>query len=402
MENGTNTRVNVGQVLAELEAGINQEENFAILFCIYYDLLYRFFTRKGFAAETGHRLAQTSFLQIHRGLKDISPETPFEMRLLRIATSLAASAGGRSEEPEEVLIQPLDELPIESQTLSEEQLALAWDEFQQATHVRRPPPPDDTVPVLSHEATLDVAYPGPSPVSQPMEEAASSKTPGPPPISQPMEEPLPSSRRRPPKGFVTRKKFVIISLVYWIMILGLGTVCGYFWWTKYKLASYQERQDRRIESIWERADQLEQENQAIKQRSEERIKALTDQITQLTAPQLNWPIYDVYATAFLRQTGQAAKGNRIRVPPGATGLQLILAPENKGRFGGYSVEITDADGQPVWRGEGARRNPLDGFNLTLNRSLLSKDRYTIKVYGKAAAGDQLLDEYVVVLETESQ
>jgi len=108
--------------------------------------------------------------------------------------------------------------------------------------------------------------------------------------------------------------------------------------------------------------------------------------------------YDVYSTTFLGQSGGARKVNEIQLPANVKGFNLILNLENPRRYPDYTIEILDSKGQVVWQGEGLKRNPLDAFTLTLNRAGLPESRYTIKVYGKAATGSQLLDEYPIAIK----
>jgi RNA polymerase sigma factor (sigma-70 family) len=94
MANAENNRVNIDQVLAELKAGINQDQNFSILFCLYYDLIFRFFVKKGFSPDECHQLTQDTFLQLYRSLNELDEEAQFEMWMLEVASALAASASG--------------------------------------------------------------------------------------------------------------------------------------------------------------------------------------------------------------------------------------------------------------------------------------------------------------------
>jgi cell division protein FtsB len=254
------------------------------------------------------------------------------------------------------ILQLIDVLPAEPRALSDEQLALAWGAFQQTAGIEESPIVEETI-----------------------------------------SEPPPPPRLRPPEGFVPRKKIRRLVIIFTLIALGLGLWSTYLWWTRGKLVRYYEEQERRIEQLWRRNEQLEQENQGMKQSTGARIKTLSEQVKQLTTPQVNWPIYDVFAASFLRRSSPS-RINQLRLPASATGFTVILVPESKERFPESIIEIIDAKNQTIWRADGVKKNSLDGFTLTLNRSQLSEDRYTIKVFGKRADGPQLLDEYPFTIE----
>jgi cell division protein FtsB len=212
------------------------------------------------------------------------------------------------------------------------------------------------------------------------------------------EESIQSPPRRAPRGFVARRKVFVLVTCFILIILALGGMSVYLWWSNKQLRANQEQQERQVARLFEQAQRLEQENQGLKQNNDARIAELNEQIKQLTAPQPNWPIYDVYAVAFLRQSGGARKVNEIQLSADVKGFTLILNPENPRRYTDYTIEILDSHDQIVWRGEELKRNALDGFNLTVNREGLPESRYTIKVYGKTAAGSQLIDEYPIVIK----
>ncbi|HEX4964691.1 MAG TPA: sigma-70 family RNA polymerase sigma factor [Thermoanaerobaculia bacterium] len=77
----------VEAILKELQAGAPPEDCFQRLFEIYYDLLRRFFSRRGFAPEDCQELTQDTFLGIYTGIGSFRGESGFETWMWKIANN---------------------------------------------------------------------------------------------------------------------------------------------------------------------------------------------------------------------------------------------------------------------------------------------------------------------------
>lgn len=225
--------------------------------------------------------------------------------------------------------------------------------------------------------------------------------PGSPDVGQApdVEEPVEPPRwRRPPKGYVARRSVVRLTVTLTLVIVALAAATVYYWWNARQAQQAQAAAEQRVSRLFDERQALEQENQGLKQATQGQIASLTEKLEALAGPQLNWPVFDVYSLAFFRQAGRASRSNEIELPPTVNGFSLILNPESQTRYPDHRLEIIDSAGQIVWQSDGLQRNRLGSFNITLTRELLSQDRYSMKVYGKAGTRLRLLDEFPIVFK----
>ncbi|MBI3950580.1 MAG: RNA polymerase sigma factor [Acidobacteria bacterium] len=77
----------IDSILAQLQAGIDREENFRRLFECYYRPVFRFFTKRGFSTEESDDLTQETFFRVYIGMARFRREARFETWLFQIATN---------------------------------------------------------------------------------------------------------------------------------------------------------------------------------------------------------------------------------------------------------------------------------------------------------------------------
>ncbi|MCS6806561.1 MAG: hypothetical protein RMM98_08395 [Acidobacteriota bacterium] len=198
-----------------------------------------------------------------------------------------------------------------------------------------------------------------------------------------LHQPGLSSRRRAPRGFVTQQRYRRTLIVFSLLLGLLLALVGYQWWMKRKVEHVQAQAEQRIARLWTQVQELEQQNQVMQQTKSQEINQLNEKLKQYSGPWVNWPVFDLFSSTFLRQSGGPRAVNQIELPKTATGFHLILNPESRSRFELYRAEIVDDEGQIVWQTDELQRNRLETFNLTIHRELLPKQRYTIRVYGKS-------------------
>lgn len=206
-----------------------------------------------------------------------------------------------------------------------------------------------------------------------------------------------SGTRRAPRGFVARERYQRVIIIFSLLLALLAGLVGYQWWIKRKAEHVQVQAEQRISRLWTQVQELEQQNQAIQQTKNQEINQLNEKLKQYAGPWVNWPVFDLFPSSFLRQSGAPRPVNQLELPKATMGFHLILNPDSRSRFELYRVEIVDDQGQIVWQTDELRRNRLETFNLTIHREMLPKQRYTIRVYGKSGTRLSAIGEFPFVL-----
>lgn len=115
---------------------------------------------------------------------------------------------------------------------------------------------------------------------------------------------------------------------------------------------------------------------------------LRRRIDELTAPQLNVAIVDVYSSQ-LRQRGDGPPPADA-VPRDAKPVTLILNPAPGVGEAPVEVEMVDAAGKLLLRRSGLRLSPTSDFTLTLPTAALPAGPATINLYRPGAGGSRTL------------
>ena len=177
----------------------------------------------------------------------------------------------------------------------------------------------------------------------------------------------------------------------------------------------QRRQEKNLAEHLERARQQNAELQANQENLTARTKELEQQILQLQErarvdesgtpqsagarkPELNPPIYDLYARNFTQRSGSQSEINQIKLPASANSIILILNGEGLVPSPNYGVEIVNDPGKLIWRARGLRRGQLGNLTLTIDRSFLRPGTYRLKLYGQEGWSSKALAEYIMRIE----
>ena len=161
------------------------------------------------------------------------------------------------------------------------------------------------------------------------------------------------------------------------------------------LASVRESLDetrRQLEEAIRRSEQ-ERHGGGSKQYEDE-IADLRQSLAELSRPQLDAPIVDLYPSNSTRgnATGDA---ERIEPPPTANFFTLILNIADHPLASTYAVEILDSNGNQVWRGRRLRMGSDHSVNLTLARRMFPAGRYLIKLSGLRNGKQEPVADYPV-------
>ena len=118
---------------------------------------------------------------------------------------------------------------------------------------------------------------------------------------------------------------------------------------------------------------------------------LRGQVRDLSSPQLNAPILDLYPAGSTRGEGPAVQ----TVPPEARLFTVILNPAGRPAFERYELEILNAGGV-VRRDGGLKPNPYGSFSVTLPKDLLGSGDFRVRLVGiDSGGGRQTVEEYAL-------
>ena len=121
------------------------------------------------------------------------------------------------------------------------------------------------------------------------------------------------------------------------------------------------------------------------------VAYLRDRVEDLSSPQLNAPVLDLYPAGSTRGEGAAVQ----TVPPEARLFTVILNPAGRPAFAAYELEILD-DGGVVRRDGGLMPNPYGSFSVTLPKDLLGTGDFRVRLVGiDSGGGRQTVEEYAL-------
>jgi len=213
------------------------------------------------------------------------------------------------------------------------------------------------------------------------------------------EDRVPDGRRR---GFWTSPSVSLAVAAMLLVVLAIGTWAIMQRRQKQQLARQLEVAQQRSaqlqteqQNLAERGKQLEQENLDLQERVRSAAQSHDSQPVEIRKPELNAPIYDLYARDFSRRSGNESEVNRIKVPSTANSIVLILNGEGLASSSSYGIEILGNSGQAIWRAKGLRRGHLGNFTVTIGRSFLGRGTYRLKIYDKDGKS---LAEYLILIE----
>ena len=147
-----------------------------------------------------------------------------------------------------------------------------------------------------------------------------------------------------------------------------------------------------------RAKQLEQENLELQARVRSPAETRGPQPVEIRKPELNAPIYDLYARNFTTRSSGSGEVNRIKLPDSANSIVLILNGEGIAAASNYGIEVVSGKGEVIWRAKGLRKDHLGNFTLTVDRSFLGKGTYDLKLESHDGKSSKPLAEYALIIE----
>jgi hypothetical protein len=187
-----------------------------------------------------------------------------------------------------------------------------------------------------------------------------------------------------------------------LIILGLGFFAFRQWRTEKRLSSELEiarRQNAQLQAdqdnLTARTRELEEENLALQKRANRTEQPRSPLDPKVSQPEMNAPIYDLYARNFTQRSGDQNEVNRIKLPANANSMVLILNGDGVAQSASYGVEIVGQNGKVIWRARGLKRGQMGNFTVTIGQSFLSKGTYHLKLFGESA---QPLAEYLMRIE----
>lgn len=183
---------------------------------------------------------------------------------------------------------------------------------------------------------------------------------------------------------VTREKKIwlwpALALASLVVILALGA----WLWTWRQARNEQARLTAQRQELSERVANLEAENQRLRQaagrsQADSALAELQAKVKELTAPQINVLMFDLYPSNLTRRADQS-EINEIAIPRGARSITLILNSSGRNAARAANLEIADAQGAVVWRAAGLARHPTNDFTISLPAAFLPPGNYTINLY----------------------
>jgi hypothetical protein len=121
-----------------------------------------------------------------------------------------------------------------------------------------------------------------------------------------------------------------------------------------------------------------------------RVGQLERGIAELSSPQLNAPVVDLFPASALRG---GDGGGVVELGPSSRSFALILSPKGSSDFAGYRTQIIGPAGNVVWSGGGLERNRDGSFTLILSRRFLGPGEYRLRLFGVHGETRQLIEEF---------
>lgn len=124
-----------------------------------------------------------------------------------------------------------------------------------------------------------------------------------------------------------------------------------------------------------------------------RVMELNRTVEELTRPQLNAPVEDLFPASPMR--GEETPPPTLELDPENRYFTLILNPVGASDRPDYRVEIAGPDGETVWSQAGLEKTPHGSFTLILARRFLSPGEYRIRLFGREGDRWQPLEEFAL-------
>ena len=137
-------------------------------------------------------------------------------------------------------------------------------------------------------------------------------------------------------------------------------------------------------------ESLRQEISRLKEQLAATERQRETQVAQLRQPDVNVPVRNIYPIGEAERSGESGESKPLRVPRGTRTFVLILGDYKTG-YSNYHLEVRDPSGRLVARRAGLKPDQNGELSVLLNRTLFSRGKYRLKLYG----GSKPVAEYVV-------
>lgn len=117
-----------------------------------------------------------------------------------------------------------------------------------------------------------------------------------------------------------------------------------------------------------------------------RTRQLQRSVEDLSRPQVNAPVVDLFSASPLR--GEEGEAAVVELAPASRFFTLILSPKGSPDYAGYRLEILDSGGRTVWSADGLEKDRHGSFTLILARGFLDPGEYRLRLYGLGGRGDR--------------
>jgi hypothetical protein len=192
---------------------------------------------------------------------------------------------------------------------------------------------------------------------------------------------LPSDRAKATSA-VPRSTLALAASV--VLAVGLGIATVQF-----------QRENRDLQSLLKTRETRLEELETANRRLQESGSRLESELSELRRPQPNALLVDLFSREWVQRSGVDSGVAEITLPPGTRNYVLILSGEGRSRAGEHVLEILDAEGTIVWRGEGLLPDPQGNFVVTLEGSFLGENEYRFVLYRKRGEDLTRVAEYAV-------
>lgn len=140
-------------------------------------------------------------------------------------------------------------------------------------------------------------------------------------------------------------------------------------------------------------ESLEREIKELKERIAAAASQRGTELAQARRPDASLPVINIYPLGDTQRSGGTSEVNQLRLPAGTRNFVLLLSDFQSG-LANYRLEIADSNGRVVDRLAGLKPDRNGEISVTLNRTRLRQDKYTLKLFGNG----NLIAEYSVQVE----
>jgi putative zinc finger protein len=186
-------------------------------------------------------------------------------------------------------------------------------------------------------------------------------------------------------------------------IIGFVALAGLWWnWQQAKelrgaLTEEQRARQEQVAKLQEENEQLRQapkpsETTGQTDGSQQEIARLQARVKELSAPQVNIPVLEVFPQELAERTGRD-RVNQLQIPRFARAITLILNSQSASEGKKLSLEILDAGQKVVYGQQGVVRHSTGDYTVSVPTEFLPPGDYTFNIYGEAEGKRAKIESY---------